>query len=248
MILHNIQKYISSSGKPTGKILFYSDFRMDSGSEIFEQILIANGYTKFNGNTDTKQKRYTFITGLEKEGEKKENKLAFNDPKNKLGEYIQIILISSSGAEGISLSCVRQVHILEPYWNYIRIHQVLGRAIRLLSHIGRDKDNNPLDPPLLPPDMQNVEQYIYLSTFPRGVNTEEIYKSILDLESWPGVPKIDIDSISDINSELYNNYKDTYSIIQRIIAIKNDTQDRTIDQTIFDIMENKNKLSQASNV
>ena len=41
-----------------------------------------------------------------------------NDPdkKNKYGEYIQIMIITSSGAEGISLSCVRQVHILEPYW------------------------------------------------------------------------------------------------------------------------------------
>ena len=39
-----------------------------------------------------------------------------------------VILISSAGAEGISLKCVRQVHI-RSFWNYIRIDQVLGRAI-----------------------------------------------------------------------------------------------------------------------
>ena len=43
----------------------------------------------------------------------------------------QIMIISSAGAEGISLKCVRQVHILEPYWNYVRLDQVLGRAIRM---------------------------------------------------------------------------------------------------------------------
>ena len=31
---------------PTGKVLYYSDFRKDSGSEAFEQILQENGYEK----------------------------------------------------------------------------------------------------------------------------------------------------------------------------------------------------------
>ena len=43
-----------------------------------------------------------------------------------------IDLLSTS--EGISLMNVRQVHILEPYWNHIRIKQVIGRAIRICSH------------------------------------------------------------------------------------------------------------------
>ena len=45
------------------------------------------------------------------------NKLVINKTENKYGEYIQLILISGAGAEGISLKCVRQVHIFEPYWN-----------------------------------------------------------------------------------------------------------------------------------
>ena len=83
--------------------------------------------------------------------QRKKNMAAFNDKTNKFGEQIQIMIISGAGAEGISLTCVRQVHILEPYWNYVRINQVFGRAIRLKSHVD------------LPPDERNVEEYLYLS-------------------------------------------------------------------------------------
>ena len=76
------------------------------------------------------------------------------------------MIISSAGAEGISLTCVRQVHILEPFWNYVRIDQVLGRAIRMKSH------------EQLPKEERNVEQYLYLSTLPQGINLESVYRSL----------------------------------------------------------------------
>ena len=44
------------------------------------------------------------------------------------------MIISSAGAEGISLTGVRQVHIMEPYWNVSRLDQVIGRAVRYCSH------------------------------------------------------------------------------------------------------------------
>ena len=50
-------------------------------------------------------------------------------------------MISPAGSEGISLLNVRQVHIIEPYWNNVRIDQVFGRAIRRNSHIQLD-DND----------------------------------------------------------------------------------------------------------
>ena len=46
-ILENIQKF-TKNGTPTGKILYYSDFRHDAGSEVFEWILIENGYERFD--------------------------------------------------------------------------------------------------------------------------------------------------------------------------------------------------------
>ena len=43
-------------------------------------------------------------------------------------------MISPAGSEGLNLRNVRQVHILEPYWNEVRITQIVGRAIRQCSH------------------------------------------------------------------------------------------------------------------
>lgn len=70
---------------------------------------------------------------------------------NRDGGIVKVFMITQSGAEGISLSNVRQVHLMEPYWNYVRLEQVKGRAIRICSHMD------------LPPAERNVEVFTYLS-------------------------------------------------------------------------------------
>jgi len=72
---------------------------------------------------------------------------------NRHGEICKVIGITGAGAEGISLKCVRQVHIMEPYWNMVRLDQVKGRAIRICSHAD------------LPPEERNVSIYTYVSVF-----------------------------------------------------------------------------------
>ena len=116
--------------------LIYSQFRGDAGLEAVELILQSNGYSRFNPDEGIKDKRlrYTFITGQESDKERKTNKEAFNLEENKYGEYIQLMLISESGADGYFFDLCKTVHILEPYWNFVRIDQVFGRAIRLKSH------------------------------------------------------------------------------------------------------------------
>ena len=54
---------------------------------------------------------------------------------NKNGEKIKIVLISRAGAEGLDLKCIRQIHIMEPWYNMNRIEQILGRGVRTCSHI-----------------------------------------------------------------------------------------------------------------
>ena len=73
-------------------------------------------------------------------------------PNNNMGEIIKIFMITSSGAEGISLKNVRFVHITEPYWHPVRMEQVIGRARRICSH----QD--------LPPELRNVNVFVYLMT------------------------------------------------------------------------------------
>lgn len=72
---------------------------------------------------------------------------------NLVGGIIKVIMITQSGAEGISLANVRQVHIMEPYWNYVRLDQVKGRAIRICSHMD------------LPPEDRNVDIFTYVMKF-----------------------------------------------------------------------------------
>jgi hypothetical protein len=76
------------------------------------------------------------------------------------GEISMLFMITQSGAEGISLENVRQVHIMEPYWNYVRLEQVKGRAIRICSHKS------------LPPEERTVEVFTYISKFSEGQKTE----------------------------------------------------------------------------
>jgi hypothetical protein len=68
---------------------------------------------------------------------------------NKDGNKIKVVLISKAGSEGIDLKFIRQVHILEPWYNMNRIEQIIGRAVRNFSH----KD--------LPFEKRNVEIFMY---------------------------------------------------------------------------------------
>ena len=231
-LLENLFKYVDD-GKSVGKALFYSEFRGDAGSEIFELILQSNGYTKYNPNDTDKSKklRYTFITGSESQDERRLNKVAFNDIENKFGEYIQVMIISGAGAEGISLTCVRQVHILEPYWNYVRIDQVFGRAIRLESHDTLD------------PKDRTVEEYLYLSAFPEGESLIDIYKGLKDSDIWD-IPEIEHSNDKELKELLTTEYKTTYDLLNNLVKIKTESLQNTLDQNLFNIMEKKYVISQ----
>jgi len=236
-ILKNMAKFTKDK-KPTGKILFYSDFRSDAGSEAFELVLQCNGYSKLNTDNlpESKDLRYTFITGSESPDERRISKLYFNDENNKYGEYCQVMIISSAGAEGISLTCVRQVHILEPYWNYVRVEQVLGRAIRMRSHTGKDLKN-----PWLPKEKQNVEQYLYLSSLPNGLNLEDIYNNISKRNNW-SLPKGW--KKADVKIELSKEAnKDTLDLIESIIRLNLNDGGLSSDEYLFNVMEKKYKFS-----
>ncbi len=50
------------------------------------------------------------------------------------GSLIKVVLISRAGAEGLDFANVRQVHILEPWYNMSRMEQIIGRGVRNLSH------------------------------------------------------------------------------------------------------------------
>lgn len=106
----------------------------------------------FNGQWDMLPiELRTQVQDMARQREREEGKSYNKDDKNKFGDVIKIIMITASGAEGISLSNVRYVHIMEPYWHPVRLDQVIGRARRICSH--KDFDD---------PKFQTVEVFLYL--------------------------------------------------------------------------------------
>ena len=54
--------------------------------------------------------------------------------QNAYGKNIKVILITRTGSEGIDFKNIRQVHILDPWYNMNRNEQIIGRAVRNFSH------------------------------------------------------------------------------------------------------------------
>lgn len=73
-----------------------------------------------------------------------------DDIDQRYGKLVKTMMITQSGAEGISLKNVRRVLITEYFWNSVRINQVIGRAVRTCSHVS------------LPKQDQNVEVFMYI--------------------------------------------------------------------------------------
>ena len=97
------------------------------------------------------------------------------------GEIIRCIGITGAGAEGISLRNVRQVHIMEPFWNMVRVEQVKGRAVRICSHMD------------LPIAERKVDIFTYVSRF----SPEQVERR--DMED--GVPRSIQTNDGDIDPE-----------------------------------------------
>ena len=88
----------------------------------------------------------------------------FNSLENKQGKFIKLILGSKVMNEGISLSNVGEVHILDVYYNFGRVDQVIGRAIRWCSHYKQMTEKN---------QFPIVSVYKYVVSLENGLSSEE---------------------------------------------------------------------------
>lgn len=101
------------------------------------------------------------------------NETEMMNVKNKYGELIKLLMISSSGAEGIDLKNVRYVHLMEPYWHPVRINQVIGRARRIRSH-----DD-------LPEDEKDVKVFLYLLKHNRKIleDKQDVLTKLIQIDT-----------------------------------------------------------------
>jgi superfamily II DNA or RNA helicase len=112
-----------------------------SGTPVNKSYIIISGDPRVSPNNDKEVKAVTNLN-------------------NSNGEKIKVILISKAGSEGVDFKYIRQVHILDPWYNMNRMEQIIGRAVRNMSH----KD--------LPFEKRNVEIYFH-ATFLGETNKEE---------------------------------------------------------------------------
>lgn len=164
-----IYDHINSQKK--GLVVIYSDF-ITFGVNVIALIFKANGWVQFKGthNTVTNKKErsgksyksFAILIGDTEQSLRDTILTTYKHPDNKYGKNIRVLLVSSVAAEGFSLRNVREMHLLEPYWQDIRLQQVMGRAARICSHYD------------LPPNERNVTYYLYLMEVPKSVDAQQL--------------------------------------------------------------------------
>lgn len=60
--------------------------------------------------------------------------------ENLEGELIKVVIVSKIGTEGIDFKRIREMHLLDPWYNINRAEQIIGRGVRTCSHVELPKE------------------------------------------------------------------------------------------------------------
>ena len=96
----------------------------------------------------------------------------FSNHSNRYGEDIKVFIGTRSVSEGLDFKRIRQIHIIEPWYNLSRHEQVIGRGIRRDSHID------------LPLEERNCEIFQYASIIPKSFDTKIYDRETIDLKNY----------------------------------------------------------------
>jgi len=164
----------------TGVVFIYSNLA-ELGVQLFAMCLEEHGYTSALGNTllgepsNEVQKgskgKYALITSQNSDTEINRILTRLRRRENVNGEDIRVILASPKVSEGVDFRYVRQIHILDPWFNMSRIEQVIGRGMRVCSHS------------LLPFEQQNTTVYLHVCRYANKKQEtldEYIYRAIVE--------------------------------------------------------------------
>ena len=181
-----------------GTVLLYSQFRTIEGIGLFSKVLDREGYREINIKKTDNGYVFEDIGVLDKKYDNKRY-VIFNSDRVKTnilmnlfngsfsllpdsilnqlkerdqlyGKLVKLMMITQSGAEGISLKNVRRVLIMEYFWNSVRIDQVIGRAVRTCSH------------EMLPKNERNVQVFSYIMRFTKKQLEKDFTLRRLDKE------------------------------------------------------------------
>jgi hypothetical protein len=152
--------------KANGVVLIYSEY-IGGGAVPIALALEEMGFTRYDKEMGSlfktapvaqrviqrQQRRfaakYAMFTGDKQLSPDNRAELEALTTDNANGQRIKVVIISKAGSEGIDFKNVRQVHIMEPWYNMNRIEQIIGRAVRNCSHAD------------LPFTERNVQLFLY---------------------------------------------------------------------------------------
>ena len=163
------------SGK--GVCLVYSNF-VEGGAKLFAMALEEAGFRPLVGNvllTNPAHEEgikpgtagaYTLITQKTSDADLRRILSKLKQSDNKDGALCRVIVTTPRVSEGVDFKFVRQVHVLDPWFNMSRLEQVVGRGMRTCSHT------------LLPHEEQNCTVYFHVcrAEGDREMLDESIYR------------------------------------------------------------------------
>ena len=168
--------------RANGIVMIYSEY-IGGGAVPIALALEEMGFTRYDTNVgslfktapvppriqEANKKRfaakYAMFTGDKQLSPDNRAELEALTTDNEHGQRIKVVIISKAGSEGIDFKNVRQVHIMEPWYNMNRIEQIVGRAVRNCSHAD------------LPFVERNVQLFLYGTLLPTNpaVESADLY-------------------------------------------------------------------------
>ena len=138
---HKLKNISNNINNAEGIILIYSQY-IEGGLIPTALMLEEMGFKRHDGenllnikSTRKLSQSYVIISGDKRFSPNNDTAVSdCSQLNNKDGSIIKVILISKAASEGIDFKFIRQVHILDPWYNLNRNEQIQGRAIRMCSH------------------------------------------------------------------------------------------------------------------
>ncbi|NBP30416.1 MAG: hypothetical protein EBV23_12735, partial [Flavobacteriia bacterium] len=124
-------EYIEGGAVPVALALEEHGFRRYGGDHLLTNPTSAESQP---GTHKKSKPSYTLITGNKMLTPTSVVSVA-TAKNNAKGQIIKVIVITKAGSEGIDLKNIRQVHVIDPWYNLSLIEQVIGRAVRNCSHV-----------------------------------------------------------------------------------------------------------------
>ncbi|QHG62647.1 ATPase [Cetacean poxvirus 1] len=137
-----------------GKCLVFEPFINQSGISVLQKYFDVFTITNIEFSSRTKDTRIKQVNN-------------FNQEDNMNGDIIKVCIFSISGGEGISFLSINDIFILDMTWNEASLKQIVGRSIRLNSHL------------MTPPERRYVNVYFVIARMANGDPTVD--EELLDI-------------------------------------------------------------------